>query len=217
MRPASTKLGRRARGAWAWSAALLLLSALPAMLVVGMPGCSPKKHYKILSFFFDGVPDPNAPPSGAPGVAAAREGRNAPRVVMFAHKPFGDGECKACHASESGAFFGQGAVRPNICRDCHADVANAWPVMHGPVTANACTWCHTPHQSPLPDLLRMPTPAVCVQCHEQSTLSKEILEHLDPDSNCLTCHRGHGGNDRHFLRSADAAEAEDAGSGRAEP
>ena len=38
--------------------AILALALMPATLWLG---CSVEKNYKILSFFFDGVPDPNAP------------------------------------------------------------------------------------------------------------------------------------------------------------
>ena len=184
-----------------WSARRWGMLIILVLLCTAWIGCSTKKNYKLLSFFFDGVPDPNAPPHpvGQPDAVGAVGKPTLP--VLSTHKPFGDNNCTACHKGGREAGFELSAVNASICMDCHEKVLRAYPMMHAPVAARACLWCHNPHDSPSPSLLRDPAPAVCTQCHEKELLGAKPPEHLLPDAKCLDCHIGHGGVKRYQLRA----------------
>lgn len=175
--------------------AVLSLSCVSMLACILLwAGCgTPEEKYKILSFWFDGVPDPNAVitgPGGKPILASA---------TMYQHKPFKDGDCAGCHDSFSNIYISNKSS--NVCLKCHEDKVNEYPKMHGPVATVACLWCHSPHESPNKYLLRYESPEVCVQCHERGKLlGNKPPEHMDPLRNCLDCHVGHGSEKRYFLR-----------------
>jgi predicted CXXCH cytochrome family protein len=157
-------------------------------------GCSAKKNYKTLSFFFDGVPDPNAPQG-----FSSRRGSNLKPV--FIHKPYAEEKCDSCHLNTDD-IFARAKVRENVCMECHAAVMTKFAVMHGPVGAGACLQCHSPHSSSVEHLLKVPAPGLCTRCHEPADLSTKVAQHTQPKIDCLSCHSGHGGNDRRFLKFA---------------
>ena len=161
-------------------------------------GCSASKNYRLLSLFFDGVPDPNARFGSGDPSAVAKGGP----IGGFSHKPYEDENCKACHANTEGAFFEATTVDSSVCLTCHQKVLGAHAVMHGPVEAKACLWCHAPHGSPYRGMLRAPGGEVCLQCHERQLLGSKPIEHKDAKASCLDCHVGHGGP-RHMLLRAD--------------
>ena len=180
------------------SAKASTLAVGAALAVVGAwTGCSVEKNYELLSFFFDGVPDPNAPMmEGASGPVL----RESP--TYSAHEPYVQDQCRDCHK----ARFNLGPQDSDICFDCHENVPTAQPVMHGPVVAGACLWCHSAHESPYPSLLKGTGREVCMTCHEAGMLSvRQVPEHADESISCLSCHYGHGGMSRYFLR--DGAES----------
>jgi predicted CXXCH cytochrome family protein len=199
----------------------------PCLILVALIlGCSARKHYKTLSFFFDGVPDPSAPAAGT-ALAAERAGQ---KFTVYVHKPYAENDCNACHTGDRRQFFTLAAAqgpKPESCLKCHQDVPHKYSNMHGPVAVNACTWCHSPHQSLHPHLLKNTPNKVCMQCHGPTGLSPSTANHADPKANCLDCHSGHGG-ERNLLKagwvametgSTDAksgaadAKASDAGDG----
>ena len=186
-----------------WIAAALLLATLAAC------GCNSENRYRTLSFFFDGVPDPNAP-AGSAAARGAPVGDefapNAPVVKAYIHKPYADGmadskKCAVCHVGATGGFESFQAVTSEVCITCHKDKLTQYPVMHGPVTAVECTICHAAHESTIPGLLNYDAPKVCVQCHQRDLLSASPPEHLAADSKCLSCHVGHGGPAHKLLRA----------------
>lgn len=181
---------RRRQGLFIGFAALVSISILI--------GCSnPQKRYEVLSFFFDGVPDPNAEQKEM--ARAQAEGH-----LTVVHKPYADNQCNSCHLNTND-IFARAQVREDICLTCHADTVTAHPVMHGPVVNNACSMCHSPHSSAVPHLLRQPAPAVCTQCHEPAIMELMHQQPLDPKASCIECHSGHGGTD-HRLLLASAPE-----------
>lgn len=175
-----------------------LLCAALAVAAAIWAGCAvTKDNYEVLSFFFDGVPDPNAP-IGSPG----RPIRESPTYTI--HQPYAEQKCVDCH----GRRFNVTAVGSEICLKCHEGITDALPRMHGPVAAAACLWCHAPHESPYAALLKAPERDVCGACHTPAMLSGTQTPEHDPGSEvgCLECHSGHGGTVRYFLH----AEARDA-------
>lgn len=180
--------------------AACLAAAVAALLLAA---CStPQERHRVLSFFFDGVPDPDAP---APVAEAAAEdgGPSASGEAARGslHEPFAERQCKACHdttrrlAAAGDAMRGEGAWA--ACRRCHADPAvvgedahivreGEW--LHGPVALGACAACHVGHKSGFPYLLRFErTEGACRGCHEGVDRRSGSMFTLD----CITCHDPH--------------------------
>jgi predicted CXXCH cytochrome family protein len=155
-------------------------------------GCSVEKNYDLLSFFFDGVPDPNAPLTDwtvKGGLPAS----------YMAHKPFEEGRCTECHPK----LFVPVQNGSQVCMKCHEGKDREKARMHGPVAANACLFCHSPHDSVYPALLRRAPQQLCRQCHDQFLLDTgRVAAHADDARNCLDCHNGHGGSNAYFLHDS---------------
>ncbi|MCG3125020.1 MAG: hypothetical protein GIKADHBN_03536 [Phycisphaerales bacterium] len=193
--PGGDILHRRARGG-RLAAALFLGGAFAA----AWAGCSVEKNYKLLSFFFDGVPDPDQ--VRAVQEAAARgEGDLTQSPTYTVHQPYKEEKCADCH---------RGRLRisrnnSSICMECHPGSTEGHAVMHGPVAAGACMWCHAPHESAFPALMRSKPRDVCMQCHtEEMLVDPRVPEHSDPAQDCLTCHYGHGSEERFMLKPQSA-------------
>ena len=112
---------------------LVIALALAALLAACAAGCSPRKRYQVLSFFFDGVPNPDAP--RGPAGAARRSARG--NQTLYVHKPFAEEKCNSCHLN-SEDIFTRANIRPNACLDCHAAVQTEHAQMHGPVVNTLC-------------------------------------------------------------------------------
>src|ERR1043166_5801352 len=124
-----------------WGAATLLL--IGCLLI--WAGCSEKRDYKTLSFFFDGVPDPNAPVATRPTAWAFNAGgRPQPIILLSVHKPYAEQKCELCHGGlphgggERGvptdAIYNMGSIYQK-CTTCHDNLVKEYPRMHGPVVS----------------------------------------------------------------------------------
>jgi len=171
-------------------------AGLAALLV--WAGCSvTKSNYAMLSFFFDGVPDPNAP---GPGGAGAGDATLSAQVVV--HKPFAEEKCESCHKTQ----YRPSRNDPTACLGCHDKVTSEHAWTHGAVAGGACLWCHSPHESARKWLLRGPDRGLCVQCHSSSMLKGDVVPaHADPKASCIACHFGHGGENALMLRPGATA------------
>jgi predicted CXXCH cytochrome family protein len=178
--------GRKAKFS-AWRAILV-----GGILLASLIGCSPRGRYQVLSFFFDGVPNPDAPKE-----KLARRSRSG--VTVFSHKPFADNQCDDCHENTED-IFARAKVPKDVCLKCHGGVLQEHPVMHGPVISKYCALCHTPHQSTYEHLARLKQPDLCTQCHDPRELSPIPADHQDPKATCIACHNAHGGKDNYFLK-----------------
>jgi predicted CXXCH cytochrome family protein len=171
-----------------------LLAGLAISIGLSFLGCStPQQRYRVLSTFFDGVPDPDAPKKTSGSRRVGDRGR-----VTIVHKPYQENKCDACHLNTAD-IFARAQVRPDVCMDCHAIVPKEHRVMHGPVVNNACGMCHSPHSSGNAHLLRQPAPAVCTQCHEPAEVTALHKQPFDVKRSCIECHSGHGGTDHKLL------------------
>lgn len=180
---------------------LIVMSALGTAI---WSGCSVEKHYDLLSYFFDGVPDPNASLDGPESGLFARN----PRVVYKRHVPFAERLCFDCHSNPSDMKMDRNDS--NICLNCHDGVPDQYAYMHGPVVAISCLQCHDPHQSQHDYLLRVSTSELCQFCHNQEMLGvSHEQQHVKQEEQCLNCHSGHGGSQRFFLH--DEMIGEDTG------
>jgi len=175
------------------------LAIFAVAVAAALAGCSIQKNYKTLSFFFDGVPDPNAPAPSAGNEKSFAPSLATPAAArMFRHKPYAEQKCAECHTPDKKQLV---ALKGELCLKCHQKQATQYPVMHAPMAAGQCLWCHEPHESDLPRLLKTTAPELCLQCHDRDLLPARIAEHQSEKANCLTCHLGHGGVKRSMLRA----------------
>jgi predicted CXXCH cytochrome family protein len=179
----------------------------PAALIAGglslalWSGCSIEKNYKVLSFFFDGVPNSAQLASASPAERQLAM-RKSPTYTI--HKPFAEERCAECHSG----FQVASTTDQRRCLQCHQDKIDQYKFMHGPANSSACLWCHAPHESAYPSLLKTSPREVCVQCHTSRMMRPgRVAAHADPDANCLDCHSGHGGHVRYFLHDNAAPAA----------
>jgi predicted CXXCH cytochrome family protein len=182
--------------------------ALACTLAFGLAAAcgTPQQRYRILSFFFDGVPLPieaeRLGPDEEDGEAAnaARAGlirQFVPQDVV--HAPYAEQACGECHDRMQFEIGGAGA---QLCKQCHDD-SGAPPVWsHPPVTEGECLTCHAPHRSKAPGLLRKPAVELCAECHDPSDQAFAARHGAldEPRTPCTACHSGHGGDRRAYLR-----------------
>jgi predicted CXXCH cytochrome family protein len=165
-------------------------------------GCgTPEQRYKVLSTFFDGVPNPHPTTQDSALAGITTPGAGAARPVLLSvHKPYADKQCQGCHDSPNPGPSAS-VLNSDSCLKCHEAVLNQNPIMHEPVTNKACLWCHEPHSSRYVKLLRTDAAALCTQCHDRNLLSTTTPEHTASDAACLSCHAGHGGTDHALLKT----------------
>jgi predicted CXXCH cytochrome family protein len=181
-------------------------TSIMSLVLVCLVNCTPQTRYKTLSFFFDGVPNPDASTASANGNNRSFNGRFSGKTESV-HKPFDDGDCNACHEGNvrSGTMIGFDKLKSptaSVCMNCHKDVPNAFRYMHGPVAVGVCLMCHDPHDAPRPHLLKLASPALCLQCHQREDLGPPQIVHANTTVDCLSCHTGHGAPQHGLLRES---------------
>lgn len=172
------------------------LASLALLLAVALGGCDVKTHYKTLSFFFDGVPPPEAPkPTEAAAPTPPKPG--APSREVFTHKPFGANQCAACHDLAQGN-------RPDtssaLCFRCHGDEKAKGKVVHLPVAYGDCLACHHPHQSGYKYQLKNPPPTLCFQCHDPALMGGKVKHPAVEQVGCPFCHSPHSAGEERLLQ-----------------
>lgn len=186
-----------------------VVPALAALLVAsGLLACSPMTRYKVLNFFFDGVPPPpgmvvdtldqdrqreRSVSTFSRGIAAIREAAPRPAAVpgiQSTHPPYRDRDCQKCHDMTLGGM--QDTARDaSLCDRCHYDQRKEEGWDHGPINLGSCIPCHVPHASVHKSLLSDPIPKLCLDCHME--VSPDFHEHHDVHNflNCVECHDPH--------------------------
>jgi predicted CXXCH cytochrome family protein len=169
-------------------------AAAIALLVGVALGCSSAdRRYRVLSFFFDGVP----PPPVAPAPVVSTEGAPTARAAgFFEHGPYAAKQCGACH--EAGAMNTLVAAGDELCFRCHA-LRLEKRYVHGPLASGGCMACHQPHTSPYRYLLVSASDSFCLRCHDRAGLVR-IEGHLGEAENCTSCHDAHMSDKRYLLR-----------------
>lgn len=186
--------------------ALLLVSATACCLLLA---CAETTRYRVLSFFFDGVPAPGEAERKAAEEAAqaatAEEARRTPKFqtgrvarsdARRMHPPYREMRCGECHAMTTRAVML--TPQDGLCRKCH-DIPEVTGYVHGPVAVSDCLFCHHHHGTQYPKLLLDEPTAVCLRCHDRDDLIEG--PHHDGNESCIKCHHGHGGSNRYFLKN----------------
>ena len=181
--------------------------ALLLCLGIFIGACSAERKFKVLSFFFDGVPEPSSQNEAVTAdsvrinLGATGRGRRRPvqRVqrALFLHPPFQEKACDTCHS----AGYGNRLIEepPDLCYSCHEDNRDKWAFLHGPVAAGLCTTCHNPHSSAYPKLLFAQGQDVCFKCHQKTVVfANEVHDGIGNEA-CTSCHNPHGGDEEYFL------------------
>lgn len=176
--------------------------------------CTPTKRYVVLSFFFDGVPEPfstelttqldslNAHEASSQYVTEV-----APVSTMSVHLPYAERECSNCHTEGSlGKLVDE---EPQLCYTCHENMANIYPSLHGPVKGGYCTSCHDPHKSNFESLVKKNDKELCLQCHDAELLFASVFHDLNESENCTNCHNPHGGENSFNLVSGTCTGCHD--------
>lgn len=169
--------------------ALLLLSLLLA-------ACTPKVRLNVLSFLFDGVPDPTLVSEITPGDSLLFDNSDSLSVEftvipsMYYHYPYQEKECMSCH--DQNIVGNLIDSEPGLCYACHEDYNYVFESLHGPVDAGYCTACHEPHMSKNKKLLILKGNELCLQCHISYEENPSIYHAEIGDENCITCHNPHG-------------------------
>lgn len=183
---------------------------LPVLLLslTAATGCSVKKNYKLLNFFFDGVPTAkeiearkHQDEAGKQEGAVRKKNRAAPGEtwvkIQSRHPDFFKNICNNCHDRTSNNFLK--ADKKEICFTCHKQEKFEGPFVHGPVAVKQCLSCHFPHESQYKKLLRAKDADLCYLCHKQDQISPP--QSCDRGKECTSCHDAHVGDNRYFVKN----------------
>jgi len=166
--------------------------------------CSPYAGGRLLTFFFDGVPEADtAPVVSKPGAEVFdsipdQAGAMAlNEAAMRIHDPYAEKECSACHDEHSLGSMTE--PQPGLCYLCLEDLSEKYACLHGPVAGGYCTACHDPHSSKNEKLLKFKGDELCFYCHqEKHVFRNEMHEGLDGMA-CSDCHNSHGGEQKFLI------------------
>ncbi len=190
----------------------LLIRIAAAITIVCLAGCSghyavkdqegkigdaPSLKYRILSFFFDGVPPPEKEKGKGKEVASTEApGENKEKLEYRTHGPFAAKLCDGCHVPAEGNRL----ILPveELCVNCHVLDLKKKKV-HGPVVAGGCRVCHEPHGSPYRYYLVSDSKKFCFYCHNKKDIDKRAV-HKDTDKGCTYCHNAHAADNEFLLR-----------------
>lgn len=211
---------------------------LPAAVLAA---CSTPASRTVLTFFFDGVPDPSQTTAGPRPEAARRytpeemaamtnEQRAAllkvqvPKMEVSTHPPVEANLCEECHDQQpsqpgSGGLGGWSGAVPTLilpedrlCLKCHQRPGGRFT--HGPAAQGSCGICHLPHRSPQPHLLRVPRMAdLCTKCHAGELFVTSGRHAVVQDRDCHSCHDPHASERANLLKPGAPALPEASGPG----
>ena len=178
-------------------------------LLVSVMSCDTKKHHKVLTFFFDGVPPLEAESSQ---VEMAQDKASVGSEIKQAAKtPTGSGhepwrKCSGdCHGQRTKSSFSRQVYLnekiPALCYNCHSDYTASSVFVHGPVVVGDCLFCHDPHSSKNKHLLKSPIPELCFRCHEKEFIESIPNHAAESAAKCNKCHEAHTSSVRTLLKT----------------
>lgn len=167
--------------------------------------CSVEKRYRMLSFFFDGVPDPFADSLSVesdtvlvPEEDSSTFFAHLVKPEFLVHQPYRDRECSMCH--EQGSMSNLSTSQPDLCYSCHTNFSEIYSNEHGPSVGGYCTQCHNPHRSKNESLLERQGLDLCLNCHGSDQFFESVFHYPSDELRCDNCHDPHGGNEHSLLR-----------------
>lgn len=182
--------------------ARLVTCALAAVLGLA-GGCSTEARYRMLTFFFTGVPAPGeeqaTPKEAGKPAGAAPAGRRTRRELVqepafFVHGPYGAAQCDKCHAVTASKPFrteAAGAIKPEGADPARKSIG---PRLAAPLK-ELCLTCHSNKAPAVAQAqgLWMHGPVAtgwCVACHSPHRAARQymLLGKNNVDL-CTGCHR----------------------------
>ncbi|MFQ6078511.1 MAG: cytochrome c3 family protein [Thermodesulfobacteriota bacterium] len=135
------------------------------------------------------------------------------------HPPAGEGECLACHDSDSSPKYQLVADMredPEPCLMCHSDKEEELvdvDYVHPPA-GEGCLLCHDPHGSRHESLVVMSTNRICAYCHEEMAETPHPVSghplggSPDPsrpgrELTCASCHNPHASEYEYLLTAPE--------------
>lgn len=195
---------------WQIGAGAILLAVIGLLLLVG---CSTPGKQKLLTLFFDGVPQPGQ--TNQPAIQYDEDGRplvfnehaqtnagSAIVPVFFKHAPYEENNCSECHKSKYSVEMK--ASQREVCGSCHKESSSVLPAkfVHMPVENSECSACHDAHGSPIAKMLLKPADKLCADCHEgfQEFPSTAKVFHMPvANGECSSCHTPHASEHKGLL------------------
>jgi len=161
--------------------------------------------HKVLSVFFDGVPETNdsvrvavkkSPPKSDSLVKVEATGDLA-GIQNSVHPPFQNKKCGLCHDQNAKGKLQM--PQPGLCFLCHDDFGQKFKYIHGPVASGYCNSCHNPHKSEFKKLLLREGQDLCLYCHDSKQIFRLAAHEKIGNNDCISCHDPHGGNKQNLL------------------
>jgi predicted CXXCH cytochrome family protein len=180
---------------------ILLLMFL--LMGVVLHSCVTKSNYRALSYFFDGVPNPDSTSVQKLDISAVIDPGNTNIVINTqssgsVHPPYADRDCSMCHDRDKQNKLISNM--PDICYMCHDNFSDGNKTVHGPVAGGNCTQCHDPHKSKYKKMLLDNSQELCFKCHQKEDVMNNLI-HSDIDSMvCWNCHDPHSSTDKLLLK-----------------
>ena len=178
------------------------ITSISTLIVIFLiAACSTEITYKVLSFVFDGVPDPNLTDTitqvDSIALIDSTEilviAENTPLINI--HQPYQTKDCNSCHDNSMTVD-----AQPGLCYSCHENYEENYAIIHGPVIGGYCTSCHDPHTSKFDNLLKKENEELCFHCHNSEQLALNDIHSIIENSNCSECHNPHGEENSFFLK-----------------
>lgn len=163
--------------------------------------CVTKSNYETLSFFFDGVNNPDSTSRNDSLIIIKKTDTTSNTIVKSnssIHPPYADRSCDNCHGKQNN--FALIDNMPNLCYTCHDDFSKSNSNLHGPVSSGHCNECHNPHNSNYPKLLLKNSQDLCYKCHEKDDVKNNFVHEDIEKENCWNCHDPHGSNTKYFIK-----------------
>ena len=203
----------------------MLCLAIIGSFAIFAAGCEKHTRYKVLTFFFTGVPPITGGQHLGTAAGSVKEERTKRRVkqsIVFMHGPKASNQCYYCHNTASSKSFRAietgssmprlGEIKPGrlvlpikeLCIQCHvtkstdvAYVGDLW--LHGPLADGNCVICHDYHETKYKYMLYTErTNELCGRCHADGFLGSS--EEHKRGSECTECHNPHLGANRLLLK-----------------
>jgi predicted CXXCH cytochrome family protein len=180
-------------------AGILSITLASCLALSLLAGCEGKNSYKVLSFFFDGVPSPEEEAAALMNAEDRKKNKERTGIKKgeyTEHGPYAARECTACHVKSSNQL-----VLPidQLCFKCHT-MNLTKKYVHGPLASGGCRVCHLPHGSAYGFLLVSEPKDFCLYCHDGAAILRREVHQVAQDQQCTMCHDPHGSDIEYLLK-----------------